>query len=340
MRTTLIGHPFSGKSTVFQALTGLASSKKEETIGTIKVPDKRIDFLASVYQPKKSTYAEFILSDINVATTKNDLISPKAKNIMQKADMLILVLRNFDSILTDKKTNPLEEYEQIRDELIFNDLAIIEKRLEREKKEHKNPPEIGILKKLYSALEQNQLPQETALSSEEHDLISNYGFLTLKKKIALVNQKEGDTEVPATLQKAFGENGIPFFFIMGLLECELGELPEEEKGSFLESYGLKETAKDKFIHEAYESLGLISFLTAGKDECRAWPIRQGTSAVVAAGKIHSDIARGFIRAETIAFDDFKQFPNEAECKKKGLYRLEGKDYIVADGDIINFRFNV
>ncbi len=340
MRAALIGSSFSGKSLVFQALTGIEQSKKEETVGTIKVPDKRIDQLSLIYNPKKKTYAEFVLSDFNIQESKSSIISAKVKNMIQKTELLILTLRNFDSIMSSDAKNPAAEYTKIKEDLIITDFIVIEKRIERDLKEKKNPPEMGVLKKLMAILEQGVFPNDTDLSDDEIAEVSNYNFLSLKKKIVLINQSEGESEIPADLKTLLEKDGVPCFSVSAALETELNDLSYDEQIEFLASYGIKETAKERFIQEAYKSLGLISFLTAGEDEVRAWPIKKGATAVVAAGKIHSDIARGFIRAETIDFDTFVKHGSESECKKAGVFRLEGKEYTVKDGDIINFRFNV
>jgi GTP-binding protein YchF len=340
MKVALIGFPFSGKSTVFQLLTNVEPSKKEETMGTIKVPDKRIDKLSEIYNPKKKTYAEFILSDFSVRSSKDSLISPIIKNMIQKTDMLIFVIRNFESLMSSDEKNPLKEYLSLKEDLILSDLVIIDRRLEREKKEKKNPPELDTLKKMHSILEEGKFPLEEDFSIEQLEKMKNYNFLTLKKKIVLINQEEGEINIPKDLQKELTKDKISWFNVSATIEMELNELPKEEQAEFLADYGLKESATTRFVNTVYDSLGLISFLTSGTDEVRAWSIKNGTTAVEAAGKIHSDIQRGFIRAETIAFEEFIKYGSEVECKKAGVYRLEGKTYIVKDGDIINFRFNV
>jgi GTP-binding protein YchF len=340
MKAALIGLPHSGKSLILQALTGLESSKKEETIGTIKVPDERIDYLASVYQPKKKTYAEFAVSDFNLAGERESVISSKVKNLAQKADTLILVVRNFESSLSAEPKDPMAEYRKLKDDLILTDILVIEKRLEREAKEHKNPPEIGTIKKLAKLLEEMRFPREGDLSPEELERIVNYNFLTLKKPTVLVNQPEGENETPASLQGLLDADGLNCFALSATLENELAKIPPEEQGDFLKEFGLSEAASRRFVRHIYQGLGLISFLTAGEDEVRAWPIKNGTLALAAAGKIHTDIEKGFIRAEIVSCDDFKACGSEAECKKAGKYRLEGKEYVVRDGDIINFRFNI
>lgn len=340
MRAALIGFPFSGKSSVFQALTGIESGKKEETIGTIKVPDERIDKLSEIYNPKKKTYGEFVLSDFTVPPVKDSAVSPKVKNMVQKTDLLIFVLRNFDSLMTSTPVDAVSEYQKMKEELIIGDFVVVERRIEREQKEKKNLPEINILKKLSVMLENGELPGENKISDDDAALVANYNFLSMKKIIVLINQPEGKMEVPQKLIEILKNDGIEYFCVSAPIEIELAELSPEEQIEFLKDYGLTESAKIRFIKSAYHSLGLISFLTAGADEVRAWPIKNGTPAVMAAGKIHSDIQRGFIRAETIHYADFVKYGSESECKKAAAYKLEGKEYVVKDGDIINFRFNV
>lgn len=340
MHASLIGSQYSGKTLVFQALTGIELSKKEELISTIKIPDERINFLTQIYNPKKVTFAEIILSDYNLPPSKDSIISLKVKNLIQKSDLLIIVLRNFDSTLSEEQKNPLKEYNKIRDELILTDLISIEKRIEREEKEKKNPSEINVIKKLNKILNENKFPGNNDFSNEEIKKIENYSFLSLKKQIVLINQKEGNTEIPVDLIDHLNKDNLTFFQISAILENELNLIPDEEKLNFLASYGLKETALSQFLKHVYKSLGLISFITIGEDEVRAWTIPNGINAQQAAGKIHSDISRGFIRAEVVSFQDFKSYGSEAECKKAGKFRLEGKYYIVQDGNIISFRFNV
>jgi GTP-binding protein YchF len=340
MKAALVGLPRSGKSLIMQALTGLEPARKEEMIGTIKVPDERIDYLNDVYHPKKKTYAEFVISDFNLPADKGSVIPSKVKNMVQKADTLILVLRNFESSMSTDPKDPVNEYKKLKDEIFLTDILVIEKRLEREAKEHKNPPEIPVINKLNAILEESRFPAEEAFSPEELERIVNYNFLSLKKPTVLVNQPEGESAIPPMLETLLGQDNLDSFSLSATLEIELAKIPQAEQAAFLKEFNLEEAASQRFIKHIYQSLGLISFLTTGEDEVRAWPIREGTQAVEAAGKIHTDIQKGFIRAEVVGFDDFKNCGSEAECKKAGKYRLEGKEYIVQDGDIINFRFNV
>jgi len=340
MRAALIGVPFSGKTTLFEALTGVPTGRKEESLASIKVPDTRIDRLSEVFNPGKTTYAEFTLSDFNPEGAKAETIPAKVKNMLQKMDMLILVVRDFDSVLTDKPRDPLAEYAALRDEIILSDFMVTSKRLEREAKEHKNPLDLPVLKKLNESFENNRLPDDDAYSAQDRELVANYAFLTLKKRIVLVNKPEGETVIPPVLAGQLQKENVLYFAVSGTLEKELMEIPPADRAEFLKGYGLEGTARDRLLTTAYESMNLISFLTVGSDEVRAWPIRRGMTAVEAAGKIHSDIARGFIRAEVVPFETFMKHGSEDECKKANAYRLTGKDYVVQDGDIVNFRFNV
>jgi GTP-binding protein YchF len=340
MKAALIGMPYSGKSLVFEALTSVPQGKKEENIGSIKVPDERIEYLVKIYNPKKTTLAEFVISDYLATPEKDVIISSKIKNLIQKADTLVLVLRNFDSQLSGEEKNPLIEYKKIKEDIILTDMIVLEKRIERENKEKKNPVEMNVLKRLNKMLETFSFPDMNDFSNDDLAKIANYNFLSLKKIVILVNQTEGENIIPQDLIDELSKDKLHGFPISATLENELNKISEEEQQGFLESFGLTEPASDRFVKHVYNELGLISFLTSGEDEVRAWPIKKGMTASQAAGKIHSDIEKGFIRAEVISFDDFKIYNSEAECKKAGKYRLEGKEYVVKDGDIINFRFNV
>ncbi|MFO7735669.1 MAG: DUF933 domain-containing protein [bacterium] len=340
MRAALIGAPFCGKTTVFESLTGIEPGRKDEIVGTIKVPDNRIEKLASIYKPEKKVYAEFVISDFSFPGAKEDIIPPGVKNLLQKTDLLVIVLRNFESVMTEKSVRPLEELSSIKDEMALGDLVIIEKRLEREQKEKSKMPDIPVLEKLKLILEKGDLPATDSFSEKEKELVSNYNFLSLKKYVVLVNQPEENMTPDEKLVSRIEAEGFAPFSICAPLEKEMKELSAEDALEFLKSYGLSENAGDRFIKNTYKTLGLISFLTTGKDECRAWPVKEGTTALEAAGKIHSDIQRGFIRAETVNFDTFIKLGSEAACRNAGEYRLEGKNYVVKDGDIINFRFNV
>jgi hypothetical protein len=233
--------------------------------------------------------------------------------------------------------------------MIFSDLAIIEKRIEKASKDKKLTKdkaafeaEISVLEKLQNQLSQEKMIKDLELTPEEHKSISNFQFLTDKNYIVLLNtgENKNDTVDTSAVISYMKTKNIVYVDLCGKIEMELSQLPDEEQKVFMEDLGIKESARSRFIKESYRMLDLISFLTAGKDECRAWTINKGTTAQKAAGKIHSDLERGFIRAETVAFEDFKNSGGMVKAKEKGLLRQEGKDYIVKDGDIINIKFNI
>ena len=341
MKVSLLGLPASGKSLILETLTGTKNTGlKEENMYSIKVPDERIEYLKNIYNPKKSTLAEIVLIDYNIQNDKKEVIASKIKNLIQKSDILLFILRNFNTFLTDSPLDPALEYAKLKDEIILTDCLTIEKRLERESRERKNTPDINVIKKILTILESNKFPKESDFSAEDLKQIANYNFLSLKKIIAIVNQEEGKSEIPTALADIFKKDNISYFSISAVIENELNTIPPADRGVFLQEYGLSESANTRMIKHIYKELGYISFLTTGEDEVRAWPIKSGLNAWQAAGKIHSDIEKGFIRAEVIGYDDFIKYNSEAECKKAGKFRLEGKEYIVKDGDIINFRFNL
>ncbi|MBI5527162.1 MAG: redox-regulated ATPase YchF [Deltaproteobacteria bacterium] len=340
MHAALVGVPYSGKTTMFAALSGIEPGAKEELVGVIKVPDARVDCLRSVFNPARTKYAEFVLHDFGAGGGRNETIPARVKNLIERMEMLVFVVRDFESAFSGDPRDPAAEYARLREEIILADFMTVEKRLEREAKERRNPPEIPVLKKIRARLEANEIPAVEELTGQELGQVSSYNLLTLKKRVAIVNKPEGETGIPPALSEMLAREKVPGFDVSGSLERELNDIAPAERRAFLESYGLRGTARDRLLAAAYETSGLISFLTVGPDEVRAWPIRSGMTAVEAAGKIHKDIARGFIRAETVPFDVFKKHGSEEACKEANAYRLVGKDYVVRDGDIMEFRFNV
>jgi GTP-binding protein YchF len=347
MKLGIIGYAGSGKTTVFNVLTGLRADTgfgaKKANLGVTKVPDARIDFLAGAYEPKKVTYAEIHFEDMpgKAPTKTSGGLDAQVVGELRTMDALALVLRGFETAALDAKADPQRDYGAMEAELLLADLAIIEKRLERMKKEKGNEREKEALEACMAHIELEKPLRTLDLLPDQWELLKGYRFLTQKALLVLVNTSE---EAPAPelpdLDDRLAAQGLSTMKLCATIEAEIADLPPEEQQAFLSDLGVTESAKDRFIRTAYDALNLMSFLTAGKDECRAWTIQKGTRAQDAAGKIHSDIARGFIRAEVIAFDDFKKYGDEQKAKAAGRYRLEGKDYIVKDGDIINFRFNV
>lgn len=349
MKLGIIGFAGCGKTTVFNLLTGLhaetgfGSSKAKANLGVTKVPDERIDFLAKVYEPKKVTYAEIHFSDMpgKAPSKTGGGLDAQVIGELRTLDALTLIVRAFENPALDTAPAPLRDFESMEAELLLADLAIVEKRLERMKKEKGSDREKEAMEACLAHLEAEKPLRTLDLLPDQWELLKGYRFLSQKPLLVLVNTPEGEPDLPVPdLEARLADAGINPLKLCAAMEAEIADLPPDEQAAFLADLGVTSSARDRFVQSAYASLNLVSFLTAGKDECRAWTIERNTRAQDAAGKIHSDIARGFIRAEVIAFDDFKKYGDEQKAKAAGRYRLEGKEYLVADGDIINFRFNV
>lgn len=360
----IIGLAESGRTTIFNALTrGCADTgvqaQKAPHVGIAKVPDSRLGVLTELFKPKKTTPAEVKYIDIGASLKgldKDTSISGEYLCQLSSVDALINVVRAF----TDESVpHPEGSVDMMRDmatmnlELAYSDLAIIERRLNRigsslkaAKADERNSlnNEREFLGRIKSALEEDIPIREQDLTEEESRLISGYQFLSAKPLLTVVNIGEGQLPqakaMEEDLNRQFSSPNQRITTLCGKLEMELAQLDDDSGASFLAEFGLTEAGLERAIKLSYELLGLINFLTAGPDEVRAWPVRRGTIAPRAAGKIHSDIERGFIRAEVITYDDLIACGSIAEGRKRGLLRLEGKNYIVKDGDVINFLFNV
>ncbi len=347
MKVGIVGFPGSGKSTIFQSLApGSAGARGQgPALGNIKVPDERIDFLAGIHQPKKVTYAEVTFLDVpGGGDPRAGALSTEVVQQMRNMDLLVHVVRCFVSSLTGDDPAKERDVANFESELLLADLAVVEKRVERLIKENTKDAEFKALSRCAEALNEEIPLRRAGLDDEELRLLRGFQLLSTRPLITLFNLDEDGWNDPAMAHlrepPAAPHPGELALGLCGLMEAEVAGLPEEEQGEFLEAYGLGEPARLQFIRQAYAFLEQISFLTMGPDECRAWPIRRGTPAVRAAGKVHSDIERGFIRAEVIPFDDFVDLRSEAAARKAGKMGIEGKTYVVQDGDIINFRFNV
>ena len=350
MKIGLVGFSSSGKTTVFNALTGLSAetgfsaTRGKTNLGTVKVPDARVSALAGLYHPKKTTFAEVAFCDVAAAAagTQGHSLDEQTLRSMREVDALCQVVRGFTDAAGEAPA-PLSEAQNLENEMNLADLILIEKRLERLKKEKSKSSELELLAKLQAALEAGTpLRRLEGIGAEEWTALAGYRFLTQKPLLLVLNVAESDatSPAPADLSAHAVEAGLGLVVLAGQVEMDIAQMGPEDQKEFLESLGLAEPAVGRFIREAYTLLDLISFLTAGPDECRAWPIRRGLTAPKAAGKIHSDIERGFIRAEVAHWDDLVKLGSEAKCREAGKLRLEGKEYIVHDGDVINFRFNV
>jgi GTP-binding protein YchF len=345
MKIGLVGFPGCGKTTVFGALTGLevetgfAARKDKANIGTVKVPDPRVDALAALYTPKKLTYAEVAFTDLAAGTGEG--LDRSVLNQMRNLDALCQVVRAFPDAAGEAGA-PLQEIADLETETILADLEIVEQRVARLSKDRSNPRELALLERLHGELEAERPLRAVEISEEDLRTIAGYAFLTLKPLLLVLNVSEDAAAEPAPeeLRKAAEERGLGLVVLSAQVEMDIAQLDDTEQQEFVASLGLDEPASHRFIRSAYELIDLISMLTAGPDECRAWPVQRGTPAPRAAGKIHSDIERGFIRAEVVRYEDLVELGSEAKCRDAGKLRVEGKDYVIQDGDVVNFRFNV
>ena len=345
MKLGIIGLPEAGKSTLFEALTKIimdeASHKPEDRLGTIKVPDDRVDRLSAMFSPKKTIYAqvEYLLPYI-AAQKPGQRGDEAAWSTVRTCDALIHVLRNFKGYGGESPT-PLQDFAKLNEEMIFADLLVIEKRMERLGLEQKrgrktDPEELRLLLECKEMLEKEKpLRHNPELASAPQ--LKGFTFLSGRPMMILFNNEDEEESMPETGDALAGEK---FLAIRGSLEHELTQMDPDEAKEYLEEYGITTSAMNMMITLSYELLGLISFFTVGPDEVRAWTIKKDTLAVDSAEVIHSDIKKGFIRAEVVAYKDLMDAGSYKEARLKGTVRLEGKTYPVQDGDIIEFRFNV
>ena len=344
MKLGIIGLPQSGKSTVFEALTKSASDmahKGENRISPIRVPDDRIDILRGIYHPQKTIYAqvEYFLPATGGAKA-DQAKEPGIWTAVRECDALIHVIRNHTAAGFEKMT-PLEDFRNLEQELILADLLVVEKRLERIELDQKrgkkaDSRESALLTECRKSLDdETPLRRDAELASARE--LRGFTLLSAKPMLVLFNNDEENDGMPEVDSPTNLENCL---VIRGKLEQELAQMSAEEAADFLKEFNIGESAMNRVIRESYNILGLISFFTVGDDEVRAWTIKKGTPAVDAAEVIHSDMKKGFIRAEVLAYDDLMEAGTYANARKKGTVRLEGKTYEVKDGDIINFRFNV
>jgi hypothetical protein len=350
MKIGLVGFPGSGKTTVFNALTGQSAetgygaSRGKTNLGVIKVPDARVDALTKLFSPKKTTYAEIAFVDVAAGASGEQTqgLDTATLNAMREVDALCHVVRGF---LNDAGAapKPLAEAQALEVEMNLADLILIEKRIDRLKKERSaKGNEMGALEQMKAHLEAGHPLRELQLAEADWALVSGFRFLSQKPLLLVLNVEEADAAkpAPADLGEHARAHGLGLIVLAGKVEMDIAQMPLAEQREFVQSLGLEEPAIGRFIHAAYRLLDLISMLTSGEDECRAWTIRRGLGAQKAAGKIHSDIERGFIRAEVMRWDDLVNLGSEAKCREAGKLRLEGKEYVVQDGDVVHFRFNV
>jgi ribosome-binding ATPase len=350
VKVGIAGFPRGGKTTIFNALTGQHadvggfSEPGKVHLGTIKVPDPRIDKLSEIFHPKKTTYAEMVFVDFPAAADAagSHALDTATLTQMRESEALVQVVRSFADPITGDPAHPARDLANFKSELVLSDLVLIEKRLERLKKEKGKEQEQALLERCKVFLDEERPLRQIDLSGEEGSSIAGFGFLSRRPLMVVLNVGEDDVaaDMPAAVAEFLALENLEGLVLSGKIEMEIAALDANDRQAFLEDLGLKATARERFIRAAYELLDQISFLTSGEDEVRAWTIKRGTPAVKAAGKIHSDIERGFIRAEVVHYDDFVQYGSDAKCREHGKLRLEGKEYVVKDGDIIHFRFNV
>jgi ribosome-binding ATPase len=340
----IIGLQRSGKNTLFEALTRTKSaveSKMENRMATVRVPDSRIDTLSGMYNPKKTTYAQIDYFLPGRAVSRDE--GPKEQSIWTKArdsDALIHVVRNFDEAGYGHP-DPLADFRKLDEELIISDLIVAEKRLERldadlKKNRKIDQAEYGLVSECKSMLDAGA-PLRRNPGLARAPLLRGFTFLSAKPVLAVLNTDDHGGGPPDGFEAQSGARSLA---IKGKVERELAQMNDEDAAVFLGEYGIAESAMNRVIRESYGLLGLMSFFTVGEDEVRAWTIPAGTRAVDAAEAIHSDIKKGFIRAEVVAYADLIGAGSTAEAKKRGVARLEGKEYVMLDGDVVEFRFNV
>lgn len=354
MKTAIIGLPKVGKTSLFTILTGVHEATRigtmEARVGVAKVPDARLEALAKLFQPPKVTYATIEYLDFP-SISKEALRDPGLLASLRVVDALAHVLRAFESDTVPHEkgsVDPARDFEDVETELILSDLAVVEKRLERVEKDRKKikSPELdrefALLERLKNSLEASRALRELDFSEEEEKLIRGFQFLSQKPVLCVLNVGEKDAprlhEIEGRYRNVFaGRRNLEVTAICGSLEAELTELPPAEAAELLASYGLKESGLERLIAATYGLLGLMSFLTAGETEVRAWTIPVSTTVVKAAGVIHSDFEKKFIRAEVVNWKALIEHGGYAGVREKGLLRLEGKDYVVKDGDVLVIR---
>ena len=362
MQVTIVGLPGSGKTTVFNALTGshadtggFSGGRAAPNMGVVKVPDQRLDTLSELFHPRKTVPADVTYVDVAIpaGATREGTINPDVLALVRNADALLHVARAFADGGAEGPPDPWRDVEALDLEFSIADLMVIEKRLEKLRtsgrhgspaEREANAQEEALLDRLEPELSAGRPLRAVALSDDDELRLRGYRFLTQKPVLVVLNIDEGQLSAASELEDAgrtrYAQPQTDVAALGGKIEAELAQLSEADAALFMEDLGIAEPSRGRVIHLTYRLLGLFSFFTAGEDECRAWTLRQGATAVDAAAAIHSDLARGFIRAEVVTYDDLIACGSMVEARKRGLLRSEGKTYAVRDGDVIEVLFNV
>ncbi len=329
MRIALAGPPGGGRTTLFRALAGNPSADPSNPL-TVQVPDPRVDLLSGHWSPKKTVRATVVFTD-----TPSPSLSPRMIAGLRDSSAMALVLDNY------ARGALLADFEACEAEMLVADQLIIEKRLERLVREGRSKEfEARVLSDAVGSLSSGRPLRTAGLEDDAVAILSPYALLTLKPLFVISNRGGAPVSDESALESRCASSGASVLPVDAAFELELAEIPEDERGDFLRSMGYDESGLSRLVRGAFEALELIVFLTMGQDEVRAWPLRRGSTALEAAGRIHSDLARGFIRAQVIAFEDFARWPDTADLRTRNLLRLEGRDYVVRDGDILEIRFSV
>jgi len=329
VKLAMLGQPGCGRTTLFRALAGDADADPSRPL-TVKVPDRRLEFLASVTDARKAVHATVVFVDL-----QSPAFSPRNLSAVQDAAALVVVVDNF------ALGHPARDLMEAEADLLVADLALVEKRMERLRKEsRRDSPEHAALERARAALEDDRPLRTAEVGEADMRLLRAYSLHTLRPLMVVSNRGDEPAADEAELRDLCEERGAALLPIDAAFELELTELPEEEHAEFLQSMGYRASGLDRLISAAYGTLDLVTFFTIGEDEVRAWPVKRGSTAPQAAGAVHTDMQRGFIRAKVIPFETYRECPDEAELRSRGEVRLEGKDYVVREGDILEIRFSV
>jgi len=345
MKIGLVGFAGSGKTTVFNTMTGQdvpVGYGGEVRLGMVRVPDERIDQLSKIFSPKKTTFAEISFCDVPGEHGSDKGLSPRGLQQIRDQEALCLVLRDFDNPTLEGDADPLGDLNVFHTECIFADHEIVENRLDRARKERLDQLEIAAFETMLSALESEHTLRSIPESELDRKYLKGFGLLSDRPLLVALNRAEerAAEPMPEDLAARIEELQAAGLTLSASVEADIASMDPEDQAEFFSDIGLSEPAIRRFIHTAYGLLDLISFFTVGEDEVRAWTIRRGTKARPAAGKIHSDLERGFIRAEVTPYDLFMEYGSEAAVKDAGKFQVEGKEYVLSDGDIMHVRFNV